>query len=702
MSPRADEIAVINLRQQRIAHRSKAASALAMLVAMFLICGLEMPGAAQPTPTPQPSPIKAATILKGPGSHVIGLAFSADGTRLVATYAPNKLISSKAIVWDLAKQEQICVCQNPQDPGAREIPPVADRQTAWLSLDGKKLILADPKSFNDLRKKPMLEFQVWDTTSGKLAGSLGTLEFGYFVGTMSPDGKSFAVGLNTKGRNVGGGSTELVDDSGKLTVWDLESLKLKWTVPGIRTVSNAERHPPSVSTLTFSPDGTRLGAAYAGSYSTPGVLKLWSTETGKETATFQGAEGLESFNDWPNQLRWLPDGKTLIVGTLTYIESWETAKEQRKDSFNLIVPRAEPKVEPGKYAPPVHTKTDPKKPALPFTGNRGIVRSLLSADGNLLVNYGAILKEDAKLFTQKTKLEIWDVNARGRVGILELPDEPATRNAFTSTFRIQDSLFMAQQDHCIALSRDGKTLAIGDRQGVVRLFEVAQIKGNIRELSQTSSASDLPEALQSHIDKCKSTYQEARQTAEKKLLEAFESEIDLIRNQEKLKAESKEEAIKAVEAERTTFEKNSTIPFSPRMRTGAINYLKTVRLADVPLAAAYEKGIDYFIKTKRDDSAGSLLIGERKKMLKTKPVGVWECTGASFKGTFTWTLYADGTGEGPIVWLLEKDKLIINNRGPGSPPGGFIDTCVIDAKGQTFTAKNQKGGVYTGKRVDPP
>jgi hypothetical protein len=217
----------------------------------------------------------------------------------------------------------------------------------------------------------------------------------------------------------------------------------------------------------------------------------------------------------------------------------------------------------------------------------------------------------------------------------------------------------------------------------------------------TVSAGDLPETLQKNLDKAKSDYEDATKSAEKKLLEAFELEITLIRRQEGLKAEVKQETIEAIETERATFEKNGFIPFSPRMRAAALNHLKAIRQGERPVVTAYEKATDYLIKTKKDDAAAALLIDEKKKLIKAKPVGVWECTGISFKDTFTWTLYADGTGAGAITWTLDKEKLVITNQGTGAPKGGWIDTCVLDSKGQNFTAKNQRGGTYTGKRVDP-
>lgn len=215
-------------------------------------------------------------------------------------------------------------------------------------------------------------------------------------------------------------------------------------------------------------------------------------------------------------------------------------------------------------------------------------------------------------------------------------------------------------------------------------------------------AAELPEALQTNLDKTKGEYQQAIASANMKLLDSFDAEISRIRKDTVLKPEAKKAAIDAVEAEKATFERFGAIPFSPRLRTPALNYLKAIRQAERPAATAYDKAIDYLIKTKKDDAGASELIADKKKVLKARIVGTWKCTGGNFKGDFTWTMYANGSGGGAISWTLDKEKLVFINRAPNSPPGGWIDTCILDDKGQSFTAKNQRGGTYTGKRIDPP
>jgi hypothetical protein len=216
-----------------------------------------------------------------------------------------------------------------------------------------------------------------------------------------------------------------------------------------------------------------------------------------------------------------------------------------------------------------------------------------------------------------------------------------------------------------------------------------------------ASGADLPEKLQKDIDKALSDCEGSYKSAEKKLLKAFDTELELIRKHPRLKADAKQEAIEALWAERESFEKNGVIPFSPRMRAAALAHLKTTREAVRPVAAAYDKAIEHLTKAK-DDAAAAAVAADKKKVLKPKVVGVWACTGVNFKAAFTWVLYADGSvGSNKSTWALDKDKLVITNRSPEAPPGGWVDVCVVDSNGQTFVARN-KGAVYKGRRVDPP
>jgi hypothetical protein len=215
-------------------------------------------------------------------------------------------------------------------------------------------------------------------------------------------------------------------------------------------------------------------------------------------------------------------------------------------------------------------------------------------------------------------------------------------------------------------------------------------------------AADLPEQLQKEIDKSRSAYEEGCKAADKKLLSALEAEIELVRKQVGLKAEAKQQAIDGLDAEREAFEKHAAIPFSPRMRTASVSYLKAYRQHARPAEVAYDKAIEYMIKAKDDLSSASLVAEKKKALNKSKVVATLELTNPNTKAVYIITLHADGTGNGPKQsWTLNKDNLVIISSIPGSPEGGWVDTCVFGPGGRRFQAKNQNGDVQTGKCISP-
>ena len=170
----------------------------------------------------------------------------------------------------------------------------------------------------------------------------------------------------------------------------------------------------------------------------------------------------------------------------------------------------------------------------------------------------------------------------------------------------------------------------------------------------------LPEKLQKDIDKAKADYKEASESADKKLLSAFETEIEAVRKSTGLKATAKLEVIEALGVEKDTFEEHRTIPFSFRMRPAALAYLKAMQQAQRPLDAAYEKAIDELIKIK-DDAAAAVVQAEKKKVAKSKAVGVWEITGESIGST-------------AIAWKLALRGLIASTQPVIVPPVPTADT----------------------------
>ncbi len=200
------------------------------------------------------------------------------------------------------------------------------------------------------------------------------------------------------------------------------------------------------------------------------------------------------------------------------------------------------------------------------------------------------------------------------------------------------------------------------------------------------------------IDKSLGDYGNACQIADEKRSAAFDKEIALVRKLRREKADDRQRLIDTIGVEKATFEKHGTIPFSPRMRDRAIQYLNSLGKARQPLSKTYDEAIRHFQK-ENDDDAASEVTAEKEKVLAPKVVGVWRCEGGRTK--FTFTLYSDGTGAPDRTWTLGNDGMVVTNRSPRAPKGGYIDKCVIDETGRSLVLKNQEGFSVKGKRIDP-
>lgn len=213
-------------------------------------------------------------------------------------------------------------------------------------------------------------------------------------------------------------------------------------------------------------------------------------------------------------------------------------------------------------------------------------------------------------------------------------------------------------------------------------------------VSPWPAVATLPEKLQKDIDQSKADFKAAHESADKKLLSAFETEIEAVRKSTGLKASTKLEVIEALGVEKDTFEEHRLIPFSVRMRSGTLAYLKAMQQSQRSLGGVYEKVIDELI-TIKDDTAAAGMLAEKKITSKSRVVGIWEITGVNSDYKSTRALCVDGSIEGgTIVWKLDRDKLVMT--------ADNIDTLTLDSDGQKGTGKSNRGAVFKGKRVDPP
>jgi WD40 repeat protein len=262
-----------------------------------------------------------------------------------------------------------------------------------------------------------------------------------------------------------------------------------------------------VTALAFSPNRPQIAVAYNQFKYGPvqGVpihwneLKLWDVEAAKEILPLSGMEGVKDFSA---QLQWLADGETAVLRFGVVPKVW---RERHTDP-----PRAVPEMDGPRRATALEV-WDTGKPArkqafiLPVGGPEGSAtrRSVLSADGSRLFVHVTDSDPRAKPPTRANRVVVWDVGARRPSATLRLPDEApgpwdranASRvkrdgrqgvltvyagghggPSLSKLNKVGDSGESYQdvaRDVCLALSPNGRVLVVGDREGVIRVYDVA-------------------------------------------------------------------------------------------------------------------------------------------------------------------------------------------------------------------------------------
>ncbi|MBT4503870.1 MAG: WD40 repeat domain-containing protein [Gemmatimonadetes bacterium] len=184
--------------------------------------------------------------LEGHRSAVTGVAFSADGRRLVSAGA-----DSTVRIWDAESWQR------------EKVIDVED--SAWrmaLAANGRTLAIDGPENSVEIR----------DLESGRVIHVLKGHSGGTKCLAFSPDGRYLASG----GLDY------------KVKMWEVESGGLKWEAGGLRyswSTEEREGHRGYVLALVFSSDGRYL--ASGGEYRT---VRLWEAETGTQVRVFGGAE----------------------------------------------------------------------------------------------------------------------------------------------------------------------------------------------------------------------------------------------------------------------------------------------------------------------------------------------------------------------------------------------------------------------------
>jgi WD40 repeat protein len=249
---------------------------------------------------------KPIRTLRGQGTNVFSLMFSADSQQLVSAgiHAPDDQSVGSVILWNVATKQPIFTVDHLGWVRCAAL--TADGRKIAMSCDDGTLLLLDAKTGKELhhlnKQRRLMNavafspnsrllaaegdnntIQLWDAITGqeqlKLsdAGHTRSLAF-------SPDGKVLASAQDGAG----------FDGDGSICLWELTSGKKLHMVQG---------HKGMILSVSFSPDGKQLASG-----GLHGTVMLWDVQTAKSLRTFKNAE------DWIQGVTFAPNGQTLVAG----------------------------------------------------------------------------------------------------------------------------------------------------------------------------------------------------------------------------------------------------------------------------------------------------------------------------------------------------------------------------------------------------
>jgi WD40 repeat protein len=429
---------------------------------------------------PQGALARVGTVRLRHGSVVTSLAYSKDGKTLASGSWDTTIR-----FWDPANGVEKRVISAARTKVV----------TIALSADGKTLASAGWDNV----------IRLWDATSGVESQVLGGHARWVLSVAFSPNGKLLASGSQDRtvrlwdiegGKNVtiwtghtGEVRAVAFSKNGKILASASEDGTVRlWDVPGKTELAKLDGHKGGAGSVAFAPDGKLLATGGADK-----IIRLWDVADKKEVRRFEGHEGYVS------SIAFSPDGKLLASATgypvmdrtarIWNVETGKQLHKLRSEYFGSVAFAPDGKtlaVAPGDAT--IHLY-DPKTGKEFETSARRTVRSQCvarSPDGKLL----AVAGMELFLLDAATGKEIrgLDGPAKGSYGAAFSPDgctlATGGRDGVIRLWNVANGKEIGQLDghkgqkpdqgwiNCVAYSPNGKLLAEASRDGSVQLWDV--------------------------------------------------------------------------------------------------------------------------------------------------------------------------------------------------------------------------------------
>ena len=173
------------------------------------------------------------------------------------------------------------------------------------------------------------DIHLWDTATGSKK-DVFISEFRIGAGavlTFSPDSTLLASG----------------SEQSRVTLWDVATGKAKFVLEHVGA--------NTISSISFSPDGTTLASCAAGRWGTSSAfIYLWDVETGKKKSEIE-------VPDFPTCSTFSPDGTTLAIGTAGFREKavnlflWDIHENLEIAKLEIVTPTPPWGVDYVKFSP---------------------------------------------------------------------------------------------------------------------------------------------------------------------------------------------------------------------------------------------------------------------------------------------------------------------------------------------------------------